>query len=248
MKVGLHNVFCLGETLVDTRTGEEATGDAVLSAVSLIESVSKNAFIREHYSGSVENELPREFAWPNPISHPALPDTTVNQGECGSCYALATAYALQERFRIRSAEKLGVDLRTFDRRHVASDAVSQLELINSIQLSAQSIISCSFYNQGCHGGFPYLVGKDAVESGASPLLSSVPVSIGDWYSTANLMFSKALMWYSGILCEDCLPYVGNDVGNCPTRQSSGSAKPSLVQSAQEQVTASKVCHSEDNRW
>ncbi|CDJ40514.1 cathepsin C, putative [Eimeria tenella] len=35
----------------------------------------------------------------------------------------------------------------------------------AVKLSPQSVLSCSFYNQGCHGGLPYLVGKHATEIG-----------------------------------------------------------------------------------
>lgn len=157
--------MCSGETPIDTRTVNESSGDVVLSPLSLIESVTNIAYIREHYSGSVGSGLPREFSWPNPISHSAFSDTILNQGGCGSCYALATVQALQDRFKIGAARQLGVDLRALNGVNSTNSATSHMELLNTIQLSPQSAISCSFYNQGCHGGFPYLVGKDAAESG-----------------------------------------------------------------------------------
>jgi len=74
----------------------------------------------------------------------------VDQGACGSCYAIAMTYALQARTNIalfRAAEKAG---KTPPK---------------PIELSAHSVLSCSYYNQGCEGGYPYLVAKHAMEFG-----------------------------------------------------------------------------------
>jgi len=89
----------------------------------------------EKYAG-----LPENWDWTNVqgVSY----DTEIrNQGSCGSCYALATISALEARFRVASKNK-----------------------IKPI-LSPQEIISCSFYNQACDGGYPYLVAKHAEEFG-----------------------------------------------------------------------------------
>ncbi|XP_029458150.1 dipeptidyl peptidase 1 isoform X2 [Rhinatrema bivittatum] len=56
-----------------------------------------------------------------------------NQGSCGSCYSFATMGMLEARIRIRT---------------------------NNTQkpiFSAQQVVSCSEYSQGCDGGFPYLI-------------------------------------------------------------------------------------------
>merc|ERR1719178_622439 len=34
-----------------------------------------------------------------------------------------------------------------------------------LELSSGSVLSCSYYNQGCEGGYPYLVAKHAMEFG-----------------------------------------------------------------------------------
>lgn len=63
------------------------------------------------------------------------------QGGCGSCYAVATTDMLNMRRRIRTK---GRDQRL---------------------LSQQNVVSCSTYNQGCKGGYPFLVGKHAHDFG-----------------------------------------------------------------------------------
>lgn len=62
-----------------------------------------------------------------------------DQSGCGSCYAFSTAGMLESRLLILSNLTVGPIL------------------------SPQSIISCSSYSQGCSGGFPYLVTKDAFD-------------------------------------------------------------------------------------
>jgi len=63
------------------------------------------------------------------------------QGECGSCYAISAITVLESRIRIKSNNRF------------------------KPVLSPSSVISCSRYNQGCNGGYPYLVGKHAKEFG-----------------------------------------------------------------------------------
>lgn len=74
----------------------------------------------------------------------------VDQGSCGSCYSIAMAYVLQSRANIGVAKAF---LKAGKKPPVAN------------KLSAHSILSCSYYNQGCDGGYPYLVAKHAAEFG-----------------------------------------------------------------------------------
>jgi len=84
--------------------------------------------------------LPTNWDWSdrNGINY----DTEIrNQGSCGSCYAMATISSLESRFRVKSR----LSFRPI--------------------ISPQEIVSCSFYNQGCQGGYPFLVAKHAAEFG-----------------------------------------------------------------------------------
>lgn len=60
-----------------------------------------------------------------------------SQGDCGSCYIFATLAMLQARLKIKNKE--------------------------NVVLSVQHMINCNFYNQGCDGGYPFLVEKFANE-------------------------------------------------------------------------------------
>lgn len=82
--------------------------------------------------------LPKNFDW-------KAYDTPIrNQGECGSCYSMAAVNVYEVRLRIATNNK---------NPH------------KYIQLSPQSVLSCSHENQGCEGGYPFLVGKFAQEFG-----------------------------------------------------------------------------------
>lgn len=85
-------------------------------------------------------KLPLDFDWRN-VDGTNYDSPVRKQGECGSCYAIAATSVMESRIRIKSNNRL------------------------KPLLSPSSIISCSRYNQGCYGGYPYLVGKFAKEFG-----------------------------------------------------------------------------------
>lgn len=101
--------------------------------------------------GKSSKELPKNFDWRsfNGINY----DTPVrSQGDCGSCYVLSTISMIEARIRIKS------------------------KLQQQPFLSVAGALSCSFYNQGCNGGYPFLIAKEGFERGffeesCSPLLS-----------------------------------------------------------------------------
>eukprot|EP01017_Pseudomicrothorax_dubius_P006970 TRINITY_DN120_c0_g1_i1.p1 TRINITY_DN120_c0_g1~~TRINITY_DN120_c0_g1_i1.p1 ORF type:complete len:539 (+),score=148.03 TRINITY_DN120_c0_g1_i1:139-1755(+) len=55
------------------------------------------------------------------------------QKDCGSCYAIATMGMLSARLKIKHNE--------------------------NVNLAPQHVLDCSYYNQGCGGGYPFLVEK-----------------------------------------------------------------------------------------
>lgn len=63
------------------------------------------------------------------------------QGDCGSCYIMATIAMIETRLRIKYKSFKDSNMR----------------------LSVQHPLDCSYYNQGCDGGFPFLVEKFASE-------------------------------------------------------------------------------------
>jgi len=88
----------------------------------------------EKYSG-----LPDHWDW----REHGYVDEVVDQGNCGSCYAMATISAVNSRFRVKSEGKMGLNL------------------------SGQNLLTCSSYNQGCEGGYPYLAAKYGADYGFS---------------------------------------------------------------------------------
>jgi cathepsin C len=65
-----------------------------------------------------------------------------SQGNCGSCYVYSTMRMIEARLKIKYN--------------------------HDINLSVQHALDCSFYNQGCNGGYPILVMKYATEFGLIP--------------------------------------------------------------------------------
>jgi hypothetical protein len=85
-------------------------------------------------------KIPKSFDWRN-VDGTNYDSPIRKQGECGSCYAIAAVSVLESRIQIKSNNRL------------------------KPVLSPASVISCSRFNQGCFGGYPYLVGKFAKEFG-----------------------------------------------------------------------------------
>jgi cathepsin C len=105
------------------------------------------SFIETHQSISpseqekMKKSLPKEFDWRH---EPNIVTDIISQGSCGSCYAIAMVDALTMRLRVLTK---------------GSDRTV---------LSPQNVVSCSDYNQGCEGGYPFLVGKFGEDIGFVP--------------------------------------------------------------------------------
>ncbi|KAK6589787.1 preprocathepsin c precursor [Cryptosporidium xiaoi] len=94
------------------------------------------------------DDLPKSFSVGDPFTSEDFNEYPYNQGNCGSCYAVSSVYILAKRTEIM-LNKL-------------TNGKSKFEQVN---LSSQSVLSCSPFNQGCEGGYPFLVGKQAEEVG-----------------------------------------------------------------------------------
>lgn len=114
-------------------------------------SLNENQLPSGPLCGPSNTELPRCLDWRSQLGKNY--DTPVkSQGDCGSCYALSTISMIEARIRIKS------------------------ELKEQPFLSIAGALSCSYYNQGCNGGYPFLIAKEAFEKGffeesCSPVLS-----------------------------------------------------------------------------
>jgi len=84
--------------------------------------------------------LPEHFDWRKKDGQDYV-DPVVDQGACGSCYAVATTSMLNSRVRIQTKNRVKPSLKW------------------------GQVLSCNRYSQGCAGGFPYLVEKYAQDFG-----------------------------------------------------------------------------------
>jgi cathepsin C len=84
--------------------------------------------------------LPTSFSW----REKGYDSPVRNQGECGSCYAVAAVSVMESRVNIK-------------RKNTNTE--------NTLTFSPQSVVSCSRYNQACDGGYPFLVGKHGEDFG-----------------------------------------------------------------------------------
>lgn len=83
--------------------------------------------------GSVERDRPDVSDLPDSFDWSNVLPQARDQKDCGSCYVFSTMEMVQTRLNIN----YNID----------------------VQLSPQHVLDCSFHNQGCDGGYPFLVGK-----------------------------------------------------------------------------------------
>jgi len=81
-----------------------------------------------------ENNLPKNWDWRNIGGISYVPNPR-KQGDCGSCYIFSLVSSLESRLRIMTNNK------------------------DRTEFSRQFPVSCSFYTEGCDGGYPILVAK-----------------------------------------------------------------------------------------
>ena len=99
-------------------------------------------------------ELPREWDWSDINGQSFIPTQPRNQGNCGSCYALATLEMLESRLLLQSLGK------------------------TALSLSTQFVVSCGYYTEGCKGGYPTLVNRFISEFGV-PMEACFPYEAKD---------------------------------------------------------------------
>ena len=106
--------------------------------VSLSSSFLEISF--QTHSPSLPSSFPSSFTWTN-IDGINYDGPVRTQGNCGSCYSISAVSVMESRIRIKTNNRL------------------------KPILSPSSPLSCSHYNQGCQGGYPYLVAKYGKEYG-----------------------------------------------------------------------------------
>jgi len=85
------------------------------------------------------SDLPKSFDWRNKDGVNYM-DSVINQA-CGSCYAVSTTSMINSRIRIQTKNRI------------------------KPSIPYGQVLSCDRYNQGCAGGYPYLVEKYTADFG-----------------------------------------------------------------------------------
>lgn len=98
---------------------------------------------RRSFLSAREAPLPASWDWGN-VSGVSYLDDVLDQGACGSCYAVATTRMLSARHRVR-------------RRDPSLEA-----------FSIEFPLYCSEYNQGCDGGYAFLLSRWSRDVGLVP--------------------------------------------------------------------------------
>jgi len=123
--------------------------------VTLDASRSKDA-VASSQKKHEDSELPKDWNW---ATRPELEQPGDNlakdfdQGACGSCYGHSATLALSMRFRIELARQKGIK--------------------SNLDLSWRAAVRCSPYTEGCNGGFPFLIGRMAKDSGLLQVTTTV---------------------------------------------------------------------------
>ncbi|KAF4747773.1 hypothetical protein FOZ62_011840, partial [Perkinsus olseni] len=92
---------------------------------------------------TAEHSLPESIDWRN-VSGENYIEPVINQGSCGSCYAIATMRMLSARHKIKTRN------------------------LTAIPWSISFPLYCGEYNQGCDGGYAFLMSKWSSDVGLLP--------------------------------------------------------------------------------
>jgi len=117
--------------------------------------MKKYAHMQKQPRTQVQQVVPEQWDWRN-VSGINFVTPAREQQLCGSCYAFASLGMYESRAMIQQFKRGGN---------------STSKKVNPVIFSPQDIVSCgasSSYNQGCDGGFNYLVGKYAYTVGIVP--------------------------------------------------------------------------------
>jgi len=110
---------------------------------------------------SLRRAVPKAWDWRN-VSGKSYLEGVMDQGQCGSCYTVATTRMLTARHRIKKQD-------------------SSLE-----QFSIDFPLHCSEYNQGCQGGYAFLASKWSHDVGVLPESCAKYAALGNCELTCDL--------------------------------------------------------------
>jgi len=147
-RAGIHRPFSMAEKReADPYFGQPDTGGIGPSFLQEASQTSRVTMLIDsveagnHEGGDAD--MPSQWNWGN-VNGVTYLDPVLDQGECGSCYAVATTRMLSARHRIRL-------------RNPMAEA-----------FSINFPLHCAEYNQGCNGGYAFLISKWSQDVGLVP--------------------------------------------------------------------------------
>uniref|UniRef100_A0A7S2W4K0 Peptidase C1A papain C-terminal domain-containing protein n=1 Tax=Mucochytrium quahogii TaxID=96639 RepID=A0A7S2W4K0_9STRA len=159
-----HRLLQMGATDFNRDTSEErsslSTEEFAEQVISTSPTYSVLSSQHEKEDEKKENTcalqvLPKNFSWTdsNMSRCPGVVSDAVDQGSCGSCYAMAATRAASFRYRIANHPD-----ENCSKGNGSKKALSTL-------FSAQGVLDCSYLNQGCDGGYPVLAAYHGFSEG-----------------------------------------------------------------------------------
>jgi cathepsin C len=130
------------------------------------------------------SDIPDHIDWRN-MNGVNYVDEVINQGSCGSCYSVAVSDMISTRMRIIAKKESG-------------------SFKDVKPVSADRVLKCAFYAQGCDGGFPYLASKYSQDFG-SVTLDEMPYTAQDGTCPAGKKVVSRNIGYK---------YIGGYYGAC----------------------------------
>lgn len=126
------------------------------SSAAMVQVQRHNVTVAEVNKKTQDTALPKDWNWATMPEFEQPGDNLANdfdQGACGSCYGHSAALSLSMRFRIELARQKGIK--------------------SNLDLSWRAAIRCSPYTEGCNGGFPFLIGRMAKDSGLLQMTTTI---------------------------------------------------------------------------
>jgi len=111
-----------------------------------------------------ETSYPENFSWRDEAQTgcQGIMSEVVNQGNCGSCYAISLADAMTMRFRLFTSKDASCST-------TGGNQTDFKDPSPSLKFSAQDILDCSPENQHCDGGYPLAAAHFAFSEGLRSL-------------------------------------------------------------------------------
>lgn len=118
------------------------SANATLSEEAMLEEADDQQYLQG--LADIEKSLPKALDWTDARGGQTFLEPVANQGACGSCWAVAGMRMITARHKIATGNP------------------------EAVPFSISFPLYCSEFNQGCEGGYGYLIGKWSKDVGLIP--------------------------------------------------------------------------------